>query len=485
MNAFVRFLLGAACMGVASAAIAQSPRCTSQKHLVRMTINDSGRTVEGPVCAQISANVLRYDVTLGLNYAAPTAGPVLSAAFPSAFGAGGNVPPPADNLAAKFNSYQLAATQIIHGWIVQEANDRAQAASLSHDLAALQNVILTSDEVFNLHGGAGVLQLMEDPPTQDILSSLGTYQNAFKTSDEVVSKLQRLQFDVNMLPATYIPDTGAISGDACSAANAPFLGWASWDKCNDAAYKQLQSTITSVLADANLWTSDSDKTTQYVKNLGILGYWQRRISLLTADSFVLQEDIPCGVLFNQNQPIAWKVTTTDETGTFPGQSVQQPVPTTALNVNCSSAFAVSAGAGFSLIKNPAYAIVQSAPATGSTTPAMTFGVTSNSPVNPYPLVLAHARLADWGENRYALHYSFGAGVNPSGGSTGTNPEFLTGLSLSFLRTIFVTCGLDIGKQVSLAGGFHLGDTVPTGVTTVPISSSYASAFGLAVTFTKP
>ena len=143
------------------------------------------------------------------------------------------------------------------------------------------------------------------------------------------------------------------------------------------------------------------------------------------------------------------------------------------------------GPRFSLIKNPTFAIVQGAPVVGSTTPTSTFGVTTNSSINPYPLALAHARLVNWADNRYALHYSFGAGVNPSGGSTGTNPEFLTGLSLSFLRTIFVTGGLDIGKQVSLAGGFHLGDPVPAGVTTVPTSSSYVPAFGFAITFTKP
>lgn len=481
-------LLAAANGGAPGAAggAAQPFRCASQKHLVSMTVNDSGRTAEGPVCAELHVNVLRYVVTLGTTYATPTAGPTLSSAFPTAFQPGSGQQAAPTNLADQFNEYQSMANQIFRGWIVQESDDRTQAASLAHDLLALQNVIIVSDEAFNLRQGAGVLSLLQDPNIQAILGKVGTYQDAWKTSDDVLKQLQILQEAVNMLPLKYPADTGTLTGDACSTANAKLLGWINWDKCNDSAYKLLQSTLTSALTDANLWASDSDKTMQFIKSIGILEYWQRRIAQLKSpDVFVLQQEIPCGVLFNQNQPISWKVTTTDQTGTFPGQTAQQPVPSTPLNVTCSSAFAVSAGAGFSLIKNPTYAIVQGPPPTGSTTPTATFGVTSNSPVNPYPLVLAHARLMDWTDNRYALHYAFGAGVNPSGGSTGTNPEFLTGLSFSFYRTIFVTGGLDIGKQVSLAGGFHLGDTVPLGVTTVPTSNSYTPAFGFAITFTKP
>jgi len=39
------------------------------------------------------------------------------------------------------------------------------------------------------------------------------------------------------------------------------------------------------------------------------------------------------------------------------------------------------------------------------------------------------------------------------------PEFLSGLTLSFRRTVYVTGGLDIGKKAALAGGFKVGDSV--------------------------
>jgi hypothetical protein len=57
--------------------------------------------------------------------------------------------------------------------------------------------------------------------------------------------------------------------------------------------------------------------------------------------------------------------------------------------------------------------------------------------------------------------------------------------MSFLRTIFVSSGLDVGKQSKLIGGFNVGDTVPTDITAPPVSSSYTAGFGFAITFTKP
>jgi hypothetical protein len=107
-------------------------------------------------------------------------------------------------------------------------------------------------------------------------------------------------------------------------------------------------------------------------------------------------------------------------------------------------------------------------------------------VNPYPIAMAHARLHNWSENRYALHFSFGVGANVKGqDSGGSSPEFLTGLSFSFLPTIYLTGGLDVGKQSRLIGGFKLGDTVPSDITSPPVSSSYKPGFGFAITFTKP
>jgi len=57
--------------------------------------------------------------------------------------------------------------------------------------------------------------------------------------------------------------------------------------------------------------------------------------------------------------------------------------------------------------------------------------------------------------------------------------------LSLFRTMYITSGVHIGKQASLAGGFRVGDQVPSGITSPPIQTSYKAGLGLAITFTKP
>jgi len=199
----------------------------------------------------------------------------------------------------------------------------------------------------------------------------------------------------------------------------------------------------------------------------------------------LQAEVRCGVLLNKTEQTVLKLVLVDRTSVFEGQTGQPQTKDGLLTVMCSSPFAVSAGAAFSTIQNRQFAIVKSVPASG-TTSVNTFGVISDSRVNPYPIAIAHARLRDWADNRYGLHFSFGVGANIKGDSSGgSNPEFLTGLSISFLRTIFVTGGLDVGKQSELIGGFKVGSSVPTDVTSPPVSSSYRAGFGFAISFTKP
>lgn len=40
-------------------------RCKDQKNVVNLSINDSGKMVEGPTCAQIVVNALRYWADFG------------------------------------------------------------------------------------------------------------------------------------------------------------------------------------------------------------------------------------------------------------------------------------------------------------------------------------------------------------------------------------------------------------------------------------
>src|SRR5262249_7551465 len=125
-------------------------------------------------------------------------------------------------------------------------------------------------------------------------------------------------------------------------------------------------------------------------------------------------------------------------------------------------------------------------APGSSTTVNKFGYSSLSSVNPVPLAMAHLRIADWDNHRYALHASFGVAANVQGtNGGGASAGYLPGMSLSLFRTMYISGGVFVGKQGSLAGGFKVGDTVPSNITTPPVQSSYKPGFSLAITFTKP
>ena len=311
--------------------------------------------------------------------------------------------------------------------------------------------------------------------------------NAFnwQTTDEIILKLQQVQAGLNALPLAVPATTASISGDPCSTANIGQLGWPDWDKCRDSQYKAVLAMVAAALTEAAPFTSDGDKAAKFAQKVGIIQYWKNIISTLSVDAFTLQAEVNCGVLFNRNEQTILKLLMVDRTSIFDGPLAGAQTKDGLLTVTCSSPFAVTAGAAFSTISNQQFAIVKSAPASG-TTSVNQFGVTSDSKITPYPIAMAHARLRDWADNRYALHFSFGVGAKLAGDSSGgSSPEFLMGPSISFLRTIFVTAGLDVGKKSKLIGGFTVGGAVPTDVTAPPVSSSYTQGFGFAITFTKP
>jgi hypothetical protein len=460
-------------------------RCKDQRHIIDLSINNSGQVVEGPVCAQIVINVLRYGADFGKTVSY-TAGANLGSIFPSSFSPGGAPQrAEAESLDQRFNT-DSANIRILQGQLpLVVGTNRKTAADTDNYLTSLRTLIVQTDDVLRTGGARAVITLVKDPVTQKQMDNVIANALNWKTTDEMVTKLLKLQADLSALPVEFPNNTGTITGDPCSDDNRKHLGWADWSKCRDAQFKAAQSMAVAALAEANQWASDGDKAIQFAKKMGIVQYWRNTILGLTEDSFTLQSEVPCGVLFNKNEQTILKLILVDRTSVFDGQPVQSQTKDGLLTVTCSSPFTVTAGAAFSTIQNQEFAIVKSAPTSGQTS-VNTFGVTSDSRVNPYPIAIAHARLREWAGNRYALHYSFGVGASIKGDSSGgSNPEFLTGLSISFLRTIFVTGGLDVGKQSKLIGGFKVGDTVPTDVTSPPVSSSYTAGFGFAITFTKP
>jgi hypothetical protein len=459
-------------------------RCKDQKHIVDLSINNSGEVVEGPTCAQIIVNAVRYGANLGKTVSY-TGGANLPSIFPSTFSPGGAQPAKTESLNDHFTADFANIQSLQRQLSALEATDRTTGSDADKYLMTLRALISESDETLKLGGPKAVVDLVKKPATLKQINDLINGAFNWKTTDGIIAELQTLQADLNALPVRFSANTGTFTGDPCSDTNVEQLGWTDWIKCRGDQYKAAQATAAATLTEAGSWTSDSDKAMQFAKKIGIVQYWLNTITPLSEDSFKLQAEVRCGVLFNKNEQTILKLLLVDRISVFDGQIAQPQVKDGLLTVTCASPFALTAGAAFSTIQNQQFAVVKSVPPSG-TTSINTFGVTSDSRINPYPIAMAHARLRDWMDDRYALHYSFGVGANVKGdNSGGSSPEFLTGLSISFWRTIFVTGGLDVGKQSKLSGGFNLGDTVPTDITNPPVSSSYKAGFGFAITFTQP
>ena len=459
-------------------------RCKDQRHLITLSLNDSGKTVEGPACAQIVVNALRNGADFGKTVSYST-GANLPSIFPSSFSPGGALAPTVETLdehfQADFKSIQAFQVQLFG----LEAQIRKTSSDTDKYLVKLRALIAQTDETLKIGGPSAAVALVKDPDTQKEMD--GVIKSAFnwQTTDGIIAGLQRAQADLNALPIRFPANTGAVTGDPCGDTNIGKLGWTEWSKCRDAQYKAATAMVAAALAEAAPLTSDGDKAAQFAKKIGIVQYWKNTIAALSVDSFTLQAEVDCGALFNKNEQTVLKLLLVDRISVFDGQPGQAQIKDGLLTVTCSSPFAISGGAAFSTIRNRQFAIIKSLPPSG-TTSVNTFGTTSDSRVNPYPIAIAHVRLREWSDKRYGLHFSFGVGANIKGdNSGGSSPEFLTGLSISFLRTIFVTGGLDVGKQSKLAGGFQVGGTVPTDITAPPVSSSYTPGFGFAISFTKP
>jgi hypothetical protein len=115
-----------------------------------------------------------------------------------------------------------------------------------------------------------------------------------------------------------------------------------------------------------------------------------------------------------------------------------------------------------------------------------FGITDAGGVNPMPVAMIHWRMKDFAGDKVGLYTSFGVAAHvQSSAAGGSAAEYLTGLSVGLSRAAFISAGWHLGKVSALNGGYTVGTTVPSGVTSVPVTSSYRSGFGLAITFTKP
>jgi len=224
-------------------------------------------------------------------------------------------------------------------------------------------------------------------------------------------------------------------------------------------------------------------TIAFQKQKRILNWWVNYTAGLTEPSaFVAARYVPCTLFGNQNKNVAATLSRIDLLPTFDGlPAATADLPNPTITVTCSSPISVSAGVEFSFLKNSTFDVIPSGPAGTNQ-----FGITSTANISPIPLGMVHGRLWESTDHKIGLYAGFGVGAHTQdAGAGGSAAEFLAGIGVGLLHTMFITPGWHLGKVAALNGGYKTGDTVPTGVTAAPVKSNYASGFGLALTFTKP
>jgi hypothetical protein len=214
-----------------------------------------------------------------------------------------------------------------------EGLNRAASNETDRYLATLRALIGQSDEVLLTVGPKGVVALVKDPGLQKQMDDVIKRAFNWRTTDGVIAELQRLQAELNGLPARLSGNIGTVTGDPCSDTNIGQLSWADWTKCRGTQYKAAQSMVAAELTEAAPWTLNGEQTTQFAKKIGIVQYWKNTVAALTEQSFTLQAEVPCGVSQSEQKV---KLILLDRASMFDGQPIQPQLRDGLLTVKCSS-----------------------------------------------------------------------------------------------------------------------------------------------------
>jgi hypothetical protein len=124
------------------------------------------------------------------------------------------------------------------------------------------------------------------------------------------------------------------------------------------------------------------------------------------------------------------------------------------------------------------------PVTGQATTNVV-SLTDNTSYRLSPMAFLNSRVlqpAGWTNATYATF-----GITAKSDNSNVRPEYMLGLSQSFLnRHFLLTAGAYIGQQTSLTGGLKVNQAVPSGLTgSLSTTSRYKPAFALAISWRVP
>jgi hypothetical protein len=144
-----------------------------------------------------------------------------------------------------------------------------------------------------------------------------------------------------------------------------------------------------------------------------------------------------------------------------------------------SVLALSAGIGFSTI-NDVSIIRQSSPGENNSI-VNRFGYEHKSPFKPSAVVMLNAPLCEFGK-RMSAGWSAGLVVSERGNNA--QVEYMGGGFVGFLRNkVFLNFGFHTARVQELAGGFRMGDIVPTNLADpLPLEKNWSYGAMAALTF---
>lgn len=142
---------------------------------------------------------------------------------------------------------------------------------------------------------------------------------------------------------------------------------------------------------------------------------------------------------------------------------------------------VSGGIGSALLSKQEF---QRSMSISGTTTQTVIGLKTNSKIRVTPMLYGHTYLS-WLNTRHdpdGFYATFGVTANSD--NKGTDPEFLFGLSRSFVQQrFFLTAGAYLGERQKLDGGLYVGEVIPSSFTTdLPVTKSYHTGFGFGVSY---
>jgi hypothetical protein len=500
---------GVAHSGTASATVPCGSNMPRELFFVDFSgsVSNAGRTYEGPLCIEVFHNPIQQFV--GLQTTTTTVnGPDLSKVVLGGPSSGGTAPTKAEE--KKPTSLPAAAAQLVTAAkaLTSKLSARKQdyGTAIQSEDQAISSISLLRQTTMLLTGTEAIARVKSGyEALRDPLSSALTATAKFAPTDRadnnrevLLSEAQAQEDRLNTLPLDYAD--GTQTSFVCLDSDDQ-VGWSTWfAKCKDSVYTPLKSIIDTNLQTAKDFTSDSDNTKALTKKIAIVQYWNSlfstlglRANLLIPDiealdispAFYTRTAVRCGILFNQTSNTVVNIVAADLGPTLQGNDPTIKAQSGFVTVSCGTPFAVSAGVGFNTIEQKQFAILKSPDGKGGT--INTFGTTSDSNITPVALAVVHVRLCEWDRHKYAFYGSLGIGGSLQNQSNTSPVQFLPGVSVSFWRTMYITVGADIGNQTSLAGGFKVGDTVPSSITSVDglTTTSHVVGFGFAITFTKP